>query len=194
MTDDHTLAVRAVEVAASQILRQVVPEGAPQDGLRETPARVGRMWMEELTIGYRVDVPGLFRLFDAEDFAGMIVVKDIPVRSLCEHHLVPIVGYAHLGYFPRGRVIGLSKLARLVEAYARRLQVQERLTRQVHEAMSTHLEQDGVAVMVEAEHMCMTLRGVQAPGTKTVTATMTGRFQETQVKDEFLTAIQRNGH
>jgi len=171
-----------------------MPADEPMDGIRETPERVGRMWVEELTIGYDVDVPSLFRLFDAEDFAGMIVVKDIPVRSLCEHHLVPIVGYAHLGYFPAGRVIGLSKLARLVEAYARRLQVQERLTRQVHAAMSEHLEQNGVAVMIEAEHMCMTLRGVQAPGTKTVTATMTGRFQETQVKDEFLASIQRNGH
>lgn len=191
---EHSLRIRAVEVATSNMLKTILPMAAPQDGIQETPRRVGRMWIEELTTGYGADIDEMFRLFDSEGFEGMLTVKDIPVRSVCEHHLVPIVGYAHVAYFPSGRVVGLSKLARVVEAFSRRLQVQERLTKQIHDAIRKNLDTDSVAVWIDAEHMCMTLRGVQAPGTKTVTAVMTGLFQQPQVKDEFLAAITRNGH
>jgi GTP cyclohydrolase I len=123
-----------------------------------------------------------------------VIVKDIPVRSVCEHHLVPIVGYAHVAYFPDGKVVGLSKLSRLVDAYARRLQVQERLTQQVVEAIEEHLHPRGIIVVIEAEHFCMTMRGVQSPGTRTVTSSATGLFIEEQgAKEEFLTLINRNG-
>jgi GTP cyclohydrolase I len=134
------------------------------------------MYLDELCSGYRVDVANLFRVFDDHGYGGMIVVKDIPLTSLCEHHLVPFVGYAHVGYFPSGKVVGLSKIARVVDAYARRLQIQERLTMQVADAIETHLQPRGVMVLIEAEHMCMTIRGVQKAGTRTVTAEARGVF------------------
>ena len=149
---------------------------SPRTGTAETPDRVARMYLDELCSGYDVDVPGLFRTFDHEGFDGTVIVRDIPVTSLCEHHLVPFVGYAHVAYLPNGRIIGLSKVARLVDAFARRLQVQERLTKQVADAIEKHLHPRGVIVVVEAEHLCMTIRGVQKPGTRTVTPVMRGEF------------------
>src|SRR4051812_21002818 len=167
-----------------------------REGLQRTPMRVTRMWLEELTSGYKVDVPSLFRTFDDhEGYDGMVALTRIPVRSQCEHHLVPFVGYAHIAYFPGDRVIGLSKLPRVVDAYARRLQLQERLTQQIHDALDLNLEPRGVIVVIEAEHMCMTLRGIQAPGTKTMTSAVSGLFRDPveRAKDEFFALIQ-NGH
>lgn len=167
--------------------------GQLRDGLRETPKRVARMWLDELTAGYSVDVPGLFKTFDDhEDYNGMIVLKDIPVRSQCEHHLVPFVGYAHIGYFPDKCVIGLSKLPRVVEAYARRLQLQERLTVQIHDAIRDNLNPRGVIVVLECEHLCLTLRGVQQPGTKTMTSMVSGMFRDTgeYSREEFFNLIK----
>lgn len=162
-------------------------------GLERTPHRVTKMWLEELTSGYKVDIPSLFRTFDDhEDYEGMVVLKGIPVTSQCEHHLVPFVGYASVGYFPSDRVIGLSKIPRLVDAFARRLQLQERLTQQVHDALVEHLDPRGVIVVIECEHLCMTLRGVQSPGTKTLTSAVSGLFRDPteRAREEFFNLIE----
>jgi GTP cyclohydrolase I len=162
-------------------------------GISDTPRRVAEMFVNELCSGYLVDVPALFRKFENEDYQGMVVVKDIPFYSLCEHHLVPFHGVAHVGYFPGEHVIGLSKIARVVDAFGRRLQLQERVTEQVAQAIDEHLEPRGVIVVIDAEHLCMTQRGVQAPGAKTVTSAVRGLFNENQEgeKDEFLALIER---
>lgn len=176
--------------AVEDILACIDPTG-PRQGTDDTPDRVARMYLNELCSGYHVDVPGLFTTFDSEDYGGMIVIQDIPVTSLCEHHLVPFIGHAHIGYFPGERIVGLSKFARVVNAYARRLQVQERLTRQISEALEENLRPRGTIVVVEAEHMCMSIRGVQAPGTKTTTSVVTGVFDSNtdNEKEEFFRLI-----
>jgi GTP cyclohydrolase I len=163
----------------------------PRSGTSDTPQRVAKMYIEELCSGYEVDVEGLFTTFGNEGYDGMIIVKDIPLVSLCEHHLVPFVGHAHVGYFPNGKVVGLSKIARVVSAYSRRLQIQERLTNQIAVAMEKNLTPRGVIVVLSAEHLCMTIRGVQAPGTKTITSAVKGLFNENkeQEKEEFLRLI-----
>lgn len=160
-------------------------------GIMETPERVTKMWLDELTSGYDVDIESLFRVFDDEGNGGMVIMRDIPVRSVCEHHLVPIVGYAHVGYFPNGKVIGLSKLARIVDAFSRRFQIQERLTKNILDAIDEHLDTHGTMVVISAEHLCMTLRGVQAPGTRTLTSAVSGRFLDNKggQRDEFLKLI-----
>lgn len=172
------------------ILQHLDPE-PDREGLDDTPDRVARMYLDELCSGHSVDVQGLFRTFENEGYDGMITLKDIPVVSLCEHHLVPFVGHAHIGYFPNGKIVGLSKVARVVNAYTRRLQIQERLTKQVCDAIAENLEPRGVMVVIEAEHLCMTIRGVQAPGTKTITSAVTGLFTKNNEgeKDEFLRLI-----
>lgn len=121
---------------------EAIPDGV-REGTDDTPQRVARMYAQELFSGYAVDIEHLFRTFDHEGYDGMVVVKDIPLVSLCEHHLVPFVGFAHVGYFPNGKVLGLSKVARVVNAYARRLQIQERLTKQVADAMEKWLHPRG---------------------------------------------------
>lgn len=192
-SDSQRLRISNVEESIHNMLTMICPVSNP--GIEETPDRVARMWINELTTGYDVDIASLFRLFPDEDYKGMVIVKDIPVRSVCEHHLVPIIGYAHLAYFPSKYIIGLSKLARVVDAYSRRLQVQERLTQQIHAAIDTYMEPRGAIVTIEAEHMCMTIRGVQAPGTRTVTSEASGLFiEEDGVKDEFFELISRNNH
>lgn len=185
---------KEITTEVGKILRvlESYPKGVElREGIRDTPERVSRMYVEELCSGYEVDVASLLRTFPSEDYNGIVAQTKIPVTSLCEHHLVPFVGYAHIGYFPNGRVVGLSKVARLVNAYARRLQIQERLTDQICHSLEEHLHARGVMVVVEAEHMCMTIRGVQAPGTKTITSAVTGLFNENQEgeKEEFLRLI-----
>jgi GTP cyclohydrolase I len=160
---------REVKTAFHKICRVLLELGRDRDlppGMIETPERVTRMWLEELVSGYDVDVDALCRDFDSEGYSGMVVLDHIPFTSTCEHHLVPFVGYAHVGYLPGGRVIGLSKVARLVNAYGRRLQIQERLTQQVGETLERNLSPRGVIVVVEAEHMCMTARPA-SPGRST---------------------------
>lgn len=192
-TDDPTRKYFRVSEATKRMLTHLTPDpDAP--GVQETPDRVARMWLNELTSGYAVDVESLFRLFPDEGYGGMVVVKDVPVTSVCEHHLVPIVGYAHLAYFPDGKVIGLSKLPRVVNAFARRLQLQERLTQQVHGAIETYLQPRGAIVVIEAEHLCMTVRGVQAPGTRTITCVVSGAFHANidHEKEEFFRHIGKS--
>jgi GTP cyclohydrolase IA len=167
-----------VERAVREILL-AIGEDPERDGLRDTPARVARAYAEQFA-GLRMgpeDV--LTTVFDAE-YDEMVLVRDIEVYSTCEHHLVPFFGKAHVGYIPnvKGQITGLSKLARLVDVYARRPQVQERMTSQIADAMMTVLEPRGVIVVIEAEHLCMSMRGVRKPGAKTVTSAVRGSFLE----------------
>lgn len=166
-----------IERAVREILI-AVGENPDRDGLRKTPARVARAYAE-LFAGLRVD-PGevLATTFEA-NHQELIVVRDIDVMSLCEHHLLPFRGVAHIGYIPgeSGRITGLSKLARLVEVYARRPQVQERLTTQIADLLMSKLEPRGVVAVLECEHMCMAMRGIQKAGSKTITSAVRGLFQ-----------------
>ena len=156
-------------------------------GLLETPARVVSAWKEWCS-GYGKDPSSIFKSFEdgAEDYDQMILVKEIPFYSHCEHHLAPIFGRIAIGYIPDGRVVGLSKLSRLVDIYARRLQVQERLTNQIAEALYTHLKPKGVAVMVSARHLCMESRGINRTGSITVTTALRGVLRtEAKALSEF---------
>ena len=167
-----------IEAAVRQIL-EAVGEDPDRDGLLDTPARVARMYAE-ITSGLREDPrEHLYKVFDV-DHDEMILVREIPVYSMCEHHLLPFYGQAHVAYIPKpdGRITGLSKIARLVDGYARRPQVQERLTRQIADAVQEVLDPAGVLVVVEAEHMCMSMRGVRKPGSSTVTSAVHGSFRE----------------
>lgn len=156
-----------------------LPNEAATTGTIDTPLRAAKA-LADLTCGYHVDVPALFTTFESDGYDEMIVVKAIPFYSLCEHHLLPFHGGASVGYIPNGRIIGLSKIARLVEAYARRLQVQERMTVQIADAIETHLQARGVIVLVTAEHLCMTMRGVQKPGSTTTTSVVRGIIKDDQ--------------
>lgn len=153
-----------------------------------TPGRVARAWKEYFGAGYEVDPKELINVEFSDDYDQMIVVKDIPFMSHCAHHVVPFCGRAKIGYLPRdGKITGLSKLARVLYGYAQRLQIQEQLTRQVAQALQDTLNPKGVGVVLSAEHMCMTHRGVQAPGSVTVTSCLFGSFrEEAETREEFL--------
>ena len=159
-----------------------------REGLRDTPARVVKAW-KHWTSGYNVDVPALFKAFEdgGEKYDQMVMVKDIPFYSKCEHHLADFFGTCTIAYIPNGRVVGLSKLARVADAFARRLQVQERLTQQIADAIEQNLRPIGVGVLVRARHMCMESRGIQQQGHHTITTALRGAIhREPQTRDEFL--------
>ncbi len=165
-----------IERAVTEILL-AVGENPDRDGLRETPARVARALNEQFSGLRMTPADVLTTVFDA-DHEEMVLVRDIELYSTCEHHLVPFFGRAHVGYIPneKGQITGLSKLARLVDLYARRPQVQERMTSQIADALMDTLEPRGVIVIIEAEHLCMSMRGVRKPGAKTVTSAVRGSF------------------
>ncbi|CAJ1002856.1 GTP cyclohydrolase I FolE [Brevibacillus aydinogluensis] len=161
---------------AVRMIIEAIGDNPDRDGLLDTPKRVAKMYAEVFE-GMRVNEEEFFETVFSEDHEEMVLVKDIPFYSMCEHHLVPFFGKAHVAYIPRGgRVVGLSKLARAVEAVARRPQLQERITSTVADAIVRKLDPHGVVVVVEAEHMCMTMRGVKKPGSKTVTSAVRGIF------------------
>ena len=167
-----------IEAAVAEIL-VALGEDPSRDGLQETPARVARMYAEVCSGLHEDPADYLIRTFDLEH-DEMVKVRDIPVYSLCEHHLLPFFGVAHVAYIPQkgGMITGLSKLARLVDGFSRRLQIQERLTSQVAGAIQRTLEPQGTLVVIEAEHLCMSMRGVQKPGAVTVTSAVHGVFRD----------------
>ncbi|WP_335970696.1 MULTISPECIES: GTP cyclohydrolase I FolE [Streptomycetaceae] len=176
--------------AAIRELLYAVGEDPDREGLRETPSRVARAYREIFAGLWQRPEDVLTTTFDL-GHDEMVLVKDIEVMSSCEHHLVPFVGVAHIGYIPasNGKITGLSKLARLVDVYARRPQVQERLTTQVADAMMRILEPRGVIVVVECEHMCMTMRGVRKPGAKTLTSAVRGQLRDPATRSEAMSLI-----
>jgi GTP cyclohydrolase IA len=188
--DDHDANGR-VEAAVRQILVEI-GEDPDRQGLVGTPERVHRMYTE-LTAGYHVDPERLINgaIFDV-DYSEMVVVKDIPFYSLCEHHLLPFFGAAAVAYIPRGKVIGLSKIPRIVETYARRLQVQERLTSQIADFLMDRLAPQGVGVVLEATHLCAVMRGVRKPGTIMTTSAVLGLFRtRDRTRAEFFAHLER---
>ena len=164
--------------AAVREILFAIGEDPDRDGLLDTPNRVARMYAEICAGLHQEPSEHLATMFEA-DHDEMVMVRDIPMYSLCEHHLIPFIGKAHVAYIPNrsGNVIGLSKVARLVDGYAKRPQVQERLTRQVADALEEHLQPRGVLVVMEAEHLCMSMRGVRKAGSSTVTSSVTGIFR-----------------
>jgi GTP cyclohydrolase IA len=169
-------------------------EDPDRDGLVRTPARVEKS-LAYLTKGYSEDPTQILRgaLFDV-DYDEMVIVKDIEMFSLCEHHMLPFFGKAHVAYIPKGKVIGLSKIPRLVEVFSRRLQVQERLTRQIADSIQKAIEPQGVGVIIEARHLCMMMRGIEKQHSSTVTSAMIGCFRQKETRSEFLALVrQPNG-
>lgn len=165
-----------IEKAVRMIL-EAIGENPDRPGLKGTPGRMAKMY-EEIFCGLKEDPRKHLEKIFMEDHEEMVLVKDIPLYSICEHHLLPFFGVTHVAYIPRkGRVTGLSKLARVVEGYSKRPQLQERLTTQIADAIMSELNPQGVLVVIEAEHMCMTLRGVRKPGSKTITSAVRGLFE-----------------
>ena len=180
--------VKKVQEGVRMIL-EGIGEDVNREGLRETPDRIARMY-EEIFAGMDMDCKEILSKTFTVDNDEMVIVKDIVFYSTCEHHFMPFYGKAHVAYIPDGKVVGLSKLARTVEVYAKRPQIQEQLTGQVADALMEHLNPKGVIVMMEAEHMCMTMRGVKRPGSKTVTFAMRGAFKEDEtLVNRFLTCV-----
>ena len=172
-----------------------IGEDPTRDGLVRTPERMEKS-MKFLTRGYAMNVTDVLHdaLFDV-DYDEMVIVKDIEFFSMCEHHLLPFFGKAHIAYVPNGKVIGLSKIPRLVDVFARRLQVQERLTTQIGEAITDAIHPQGVAVILEAQHLCMMMRGVEKQHSSTVTSAMLGVFKtQLQTRNEFLSLVRRQGN
>ena len=180
--------------AAVRTLLEEIGEDPSREGLVRTPERVRRMY-DELTAGYQVDGDALINgACFTVDYDEMVVVRDIEFFSLCEHHLLPFIGKAHVGYLPRGRVIGLSKIPRIVDMYAHRLQVQERLTVQIADFLMASLEPKGVACVIEATHLCTMMRGVKKQEATMVTSSMTGTFRrDPRTRAEFMGLIGKGG-
>jgi GTP cyclohydrolase I len=185
---------RRIEELTRELLGEL-GEDLGRDGLVKTPERVAKAW-GDLTAGYKMNAAEVLNgaLFDVA-YDEMVIVKDIEMFSLCEHHLLPFFGKAHVAYIPRNKVIGLSKTARLVDMFARRLQVQERLTRQVADAIQEAIQPAGVGVVIEARHLCMMMRGVEKQHSSAITSTMLGEFRENPTtREEFLSLVGRKSN
>lgn len=184
-------------VRLTELYREVLVqlgEDPARDGLEKTPERVAKA-MQFLTQGYQMDGPDILRsAMFAEDYSEMVIVKDIELYSLCEHHMLPFFGKAHIAYIPDGYIVGLSKLPRVVDVFARRLQVQERLTHQILNCIQDTLRPLGVAVVIEAQHLCMMMRGVEKQNSVTTTSAFTGAFQNVETRSEFLNLISARLH
>jgi GTP cyclohydrolase I len=187
--------ISAASLTTQELYRELllrIGEDPARDGLIDTPERMEKS-MAFLTRGYAMDVNTVLHeaLFDV-DYDEMVIVKDVEFYSMCEHHLLPFFGKAHIAYVPNGKVIGLSKIPRLVDVFARRLQVQERLTTQIADAISEAIDPQGVAVILDAQHLCMMMRGVEKQHSATVTSAMRGVFKtQMQTRNEFLSLVRR---
>lgn len=178
-----------IEGHIKEILR-LIGENPEREGLADTPARVTRMY-EEIFAGYSVDPRDILGVAFDENHEELVIVKDIVYYSQCEHHMAPFFGHIHIGYIPSGKIAGLSKFARLVEAITRKLQVQERITSEIADIIDEVLQPHGVMVVVDGEHLCMCARGVKKPGSKTVTSAVRGNFRkDAALRSEFLSLIK----
>ncbi len=187
---------RLSEFSTEEMYREILSrlgEDPNREGLRATPERVTKS-MAFLTKGYCEDPTKILRgaLYDV-DYDEMVIVKDIEMFSLCEHHLLPFFGKVHVAYIPKGKVVGLSKIPRLVDMFARRLQVQERLTQQIADTIQEVIEPQGVGVVVEARHLCMMMRGIEKQNSSTVTSAMVGCFRQKETRQEFLSLVRQPG-
>ena len=188
--------VTAASLTTQELYRELlvrIGEDPTRDGLLDTPERMEKS-MAFLTRGYAMDVKAVLHdaLFEVE-YDEMVIVKDIEFFSMCEHHLLPFFGKAHVAYVPNGRVIGLSKVPRVVDVFARRLQVQERLTRQIADSIQEAIAPQGVGVVIEARHLCMMMRGVEKQSSSTVTSAMVGCFRQKETRAEFLSLVRQPG-
>ncbi|MGD9933447.1 MAG: GTP cyclohydrolase I FolE [Dehalococcoidia bacterium] len=192
MTEPLTVDHERIKRAVVEIF-EAIGEDPSREGLQDTPRRIAKMY-SEIFEGLAIDASDYLKVGFEVAHDEMVILRNIPFYSMCEHHFLPFHGEAHVGYVPDGRVVGISKLARTVEAFARRPQIQEVLTTQVAEAIMENLQPDGVAVVVEAEHLCMTMRGVQKPGSRMVTSAMRGMFRKSDVtRAEFLALVHGGG-
>ena len=181
-------------IQSYQTILERLGEDPGREGLLKTPERAGKA-MRFLTKGYEEDAEAILRsAMFKEDYSEMVIVKDIELYSLCEHHLLPFYGKAHVAYIPNGYIVGLSKIPRVIDVFARRLQVQERLTDQILHCIQNTLNPLGVAIVIEAKHMCMMMRGVQKQNSLTTTSAFTGEFQRVETRSEFLSLIGSRLH
>ena len=187
--NEKTVAELAVNY--KQIL-SLIGEDPNREGLLKTPERVAKA-LQYLTHGYDLDASEILKsAMFKEDYSQMVIVKDIEVYSMCEHHMLPFFGKAHIAYIPNGHIVGLSKLPRVVDVFARRLQVQERLTNEIRDCIQDTLKPSGVAVVIECKHMCMSMRGIQKQNSVTTTSAFTGEFNHDKTRSEFMRLITAN--
>lgn len=193
-TENYDLKKTEILQESFQNILETLGEDANREGLIKTPERAAKA-MQFLTHGSQLNAEKILKsAMFKEDYSDMVIVKDIEVFSLCEHHMLPFYGKAHIAYIPNGYIVGLSKLPRVVDVYARRLQVQERLTHEILNAIQNTLKPLGVAVVIEAKHMCMMMRGVQKQNSVTTTSAFTGEFQKVETRTEFLTLLSAKLH
>lgn len=189
---DEVITAKLIDNYRSSI--QLLGEDADREGLLKTPERVAKA-MQYLTQGYEMDAKAILNSAKfQESYSEMVIVKDIELYSMCEHHMLPFFGKAHIAYIPNGYITGLSKLARVVDCFSRRMQVQERLTHQILDALQETLNPLGVAVVIEAKHLCMMMRGVQKQNSTTTTSAFSGQFEKNETRSEFLRLIAADLH
>ena len=190
--NEDVLQARAALATHYKEILGLLGEDASREGLLKTPERVAKA-MQFLTKGYHEDPEAILRsaMFQEEDYKQMVIVKDIDFYSLCEHHMLPFFGKVHVAYIPKSHITGLSKIPRVVDVFARRLQIQERLTKQIKDCIQKTLDPAGVMVVIEAKHMCMQMRGVEKQNSLTVTSDFSGVFEQAEKREEFMNLIKR---